>query len=247
MPSPLTAVLGPSLIPIVATAVGALYAAWRTPSQTLRSAIQHFAAGVVFSVVAVELLPDVTRVHDPTEIGGSFALGVALMLLIERFTRRPAPVPARADASNAENAGAATQLVAIGVDLFIDGLLVGIAFAAGQKEGILLVLALTLELLSLGLALSSTLAAAGAWSGRSVGVPTALTLLLPIGAAVGSTALRGASEHTLAGVLAFGAAALLYLVTEELLVEAHEGPDTTFATGMFFCGFLVFLLLGMLA
>jgi ZIP family zinc transporter len=38
---------------------------------------------------------------------------------------------------------------------------------------------------------------------------------------------------------------LLYLVTEELLVEAHETKDTAFATSMFFVGFLLFLLLGM--
>lgn len=45
-------------------------------------------------------------------------------------------------------------------------------------------------------------------------------------------------------LLAFGLIALLYLVTEELLVEAHEGgKETPFATAMFFAGFLLLLLL----
>lgn len=57
------------------------------------------------------------------------------------------------------------MLMALGVDLLIDGLLIGIAFTAGQKEG-------------------------------------------------------------MAVILAFGLAALLFLVTEELLVEAHEEPET---------------------
>lgn len=39
-------------------------------------------------------------------------------------------------------------------------------------------------------------------------------------------------------MLAFGAAALLYLVTEELLVEAHEGQETPLLTALFFIGFL---------
>lgn len=47
-------------------------------------------------------------------------------------------------------------------------------------------------------------------------------------------------------MLSFGSAALLYLVTEELLVEAHEAGETTFAPSMFFAGFLLFLLLGLL-
>ena len=48
-------------------------------------------------------------------------------------------------------------------------------------------------------------------------------------------------------MLAFGAAALLYLVTEELLVEAHEVPDTPLLTAMFFVGFLALFILEGLA
>jgi ZIP family zinc transporter len=51
----------------------------------------------------------------------------------------------------------------------------------------------------------------------------------------------------LAGLLSFGSAALLFLVTEELLIEAHESANTAVTTTMFFVGFLIFELLGMLA
>lgn len=44
-------------------------------------------------------------------------------------------------------------------------------------------------------------------------------------------------------LLSFGAAALLYLVTEELLVEAHETKDTPLITSSFFLGFLILMLL----
>jgi ZIP family zinc transporter len=37
--------------------------------------------------------------------------------------------------------------------------------------------------------------------------------------------------------------ALLYLVTEELLVEAHEQPDTPLVASMFFVGFLALLMI----
>lgn len=233
-----------AIVPVVTMSLGAAIAAFRPPGPGVRSAIQHFAAGVVFSVVAVELLPDVTRVHDPLEIGLSFAAGVVMMLLLERFASRlerasgePAAVPSgRIDTG---------QLIAIGIDILIDGLLIGIAAAAGAKEGLLLTAALSLELLSLGLAMAAQLTTAGATKVRTILVPSAVSLLLLVGAGIGETVLRGASEHTLAGVLAFGSAALLYLVTEELLVDAHEVPETTVATTMFFAGFLLFLLLGM--
>lgn len=51
-------------------------------------------------------------------------------------------------------------------------------------------------------------------------------------------ATAGAPHTSLAGVLAFGTAALLYLVVEELLVEAHEETETPILSAMFFLGFL---------
>ncbi|HMT14344.1 MAG TPA: hypothetical protein PKE19_06295, partial [Aestuariivirga sp.] len=45
------------------------------------------------------------------------------------------------------------------------------------------------------------------------------------------------------GFLSFGLMALLYLVTEELLVEAHEKPDSPLISALFFVGFLGLLLL----
>lgn len=47
----------------------------------------------------------------------------------------------------------------------------------------------------------------------------------------------------IAGFLSFGLIALLYLVTEELLVEAHAKPDSPLISAMFFVGFLGLLLL----
>jgi ZIP family zinc transporter len=47
-------------------------------------------------------------------------------------------------------------------------------------------------------------------------------------------------------VLSFSLAALLFLITEELLTKAHEESESPWLTAMFFLGFLAFLLLGMI-
>lgn len=245
--APLGTVATAAFVPVLAAAAGAGITVLRTPSSNIRSAIQHFAAGVVFSVVGVELLPDVTRTHGIPEVMLGFALGIALMLAIRSLTGT-ADEAVASGASEQTARSASTErasgglLTAVGVDILLDGLLVGIAFAAGTKEGTLLTLALSLELLSLGLALALGFTSRA----RAVLVPTALSLLLVVGAVLGKTILNDASPHLLAGVLSFGCAALLFLVTEELLVEAHEVPETTFSTTMFFTGFLLFLILGML-
>lgn len=234
-----------AFLPVLTMACGAVVAAVRAPGPRMRSGIQHFAAGVVFSVVAVELLPHILRLHnDVLEVAGGFALGVALMLGVERFTGAHEHAREGADAGS----GTRAMLVAIGADLTLDGILVGIAFAAGATAGVLLSIALAFELLSLGLALSVELTHAGASRRRSIVLPTVLALCTLLGGAIlGTTLLTGAPETVLAAVLAFGSAALLFLVTEELLVEAHMAGETSMGTAMFFLGFLLFLVLGMSA
>jgi len=46
--------------------------------------------------------------------------------------------------------------------------------------------------------------------------------------------------------LAFGAVVLMYLVTEELLVEAHKAAETAWAPSVFFVGFFVYLVIAKL-
>ena len=63
---------------------------------------------------------------------------------------------------------------------------------------------------------------------------------------LGVLLLNGLSAHALSPALAFTRAALLFLVTEELPAEAHETPDVPLVTALFFVGFLIFLIPGML-
>ena len=83
--------------------------------------------------------------------------------------------------------------------------------------------------------------------GRAVAIVAGTSLMLLLGAGIGNTVLRGATGNLLEIVLSFGLAALLFLVTEELLTEAHEETETPLLTLAFFVGFLLFLLLGMVA
>ena len=57
---------------------------------------------------------------------------------------------------------------------------------------------------------------------------------------LGNLLLAGVSTDIIVAVLAASAAALLYLVTEELLIEAHEVEEKPISTLILFAGFLVF-------
>ena len=52
-------------------------------------------------------------------------------------------------------------------------------------------------------------------------------------------------SHLNTVVLAFGSAALLFVVTEQLLVKAHKQPEAPLLAASFFVGFLLVLILDM--
>lgn len=229
-----------SLLPVATMIIGGAIAAWREPNAQWRSAILHFAAGVVFSVVAVELLPDIVERHRPIEVAIGFSLGVAVPLGLRFWNERKTK-------NGGENSASTGLLFGVGMDIIIDGLLLGIGFAAGQKEGVLLTLALATELLSLGLATASSLQSSGTARGKTIAIITGLALLFLVGASGGATLFSRLSGEGLELVLSFGLAALMFLVTEELLTEAHEEAESPLLTATFFVGFLIFLILGMVA
>lgn len=229
-----------TLVPVILLIIGGVIALFRPPGAAFKSVILHFAAGVVFSVVAVELLPDMIRIHDARSIVIGFTAGITTMLLIKHYTGKLAEKE-RADTANGMPWAV---MIAMGVDLLLDGILLGIGFAAGAKEGILLAIALALECFSLGMATVTSLAGSSLSKQATITILLALGLLFIIGALLGLLLLHAAGDKILELILSFGSAALLFLVTEELLVEAHEERDSPFFTAAFFGGFLIFMILG---
>lgn len=233
-----------ALIPVFSILLGGIVGLFTKPSGAFNSSVLHFAAGVVFSVVAVELLPDIIKNHKPIEVGIGFSLGIITMLSVKFFAEK---FEEKSDKNRVQKALPMGLLVALGIDLVIDGLLLGVGFAAGNTEGILLSIALALETFSLGLAVVLACADAQLSKSKNLTISLVLGLLFFVGAIIGITLLSNLSQELLELVLSFGLAALLFLVTEELLTEAHEEKETLLQTSMFFVGFLIFLLIGMVA
>ena len=217
-----------SLIPLTALVLGAFAATVRAPSTMVTSGVQHFAAGLVFAAAASEILPDLKHqgAAIPVVIGG--AVGVLVMLGVKKL---------------GEGTKGPFGLVAItSVDILVDGLVLGTGFAAGAKQGLLLTIALTIEILFLGLSMALKLRQAIASRARVVAITAGAGLLLPLGIIAGQPVSMLPAAY-LTGVFAFSLIALLYLVVEELLVEAHTEPESPLITALFFAGFLLLLVL----
>jgi len=223
---------------VVAALVGGVVAVYRAPGPQMESNVQHFAAGVVTAAVAAELLPGI---HDraPMVVVTGFALGVAAMLGVHRLS-----TVIEERNVGGEFAGAAGLLITVGIDMVIDGVLIGVTFLDEPSTGIIIAVALAIEVLFLGVAGVVALPD-GMSVPRKLAVPVAFGTLLTVGVVGGVVGMEGVTGAPIAVVLAFGAAALLYLVTEELLVKAQKVPATPVSTTLFFVGFLAIFLLDM--
>ncbi|WP_223904305.1 ZIP family metal transporter [Rhodoferax lithotrophicus] len=221
-------------IPAFVALGGGVLAAFWTPNHQTRSLIQHFAAGVVLAALAVELLPEISREHAPgLVLVACFALGSLFMYGLKLWTMK---LEHRASLSGTATGLSTGLLLATFIDVATDGFIIGAGFAAGGETGTILALGLSVELLFLGLALASS-----ATQGRRIVIISgALGLTVLVFSVLGSILLAGASHAVIGGTLAFSAAALLYLVTEELLMEAHEVEEKPVSTLVLFGGFLTF-------
>jgi zinc transporter, ZIP family len=233
----LGAVLPYILAATAAGVFGGLVALFWKPAIRARSAIQHFAAGLVIAAVASDVIPEVEKIGSPAGILGGFAAGGLVMIglkwLVLRFEKQQArrgrlPVGLSAAAA---------------FDTLVDGAIISAGFSVGSSVGSLLAIALATELGFLTLSVGSEFHKGRRKRWRGLAVTTGIALMLPIGALLGHWALEGASQATVATGLAFGAAALIYLIAEELLVESIQAEESLLSTAMLFTGFLCVLAL----
>lgn len=201
------------------------------PTAAVHSAMQHLAAGVICAVVAAELVPQAMETGRPAELSMGFAAGLVLMLTAKALSDRLGGEQRRTG-----------MLIAVGVDVAIDGLLIGVGFAIGAGTGSLFVLAFALEFTAVGLVIG---AAPGQSTARSAGIAALISAPVIPAAAAGEWLLSPLSLPLEAALMGFAASVCLYLVIEELMREAHAVKEHPVANWLFFAGFLALVLLQM--
>ena len=208
------------------------------PGKTVRTLILHFAGGMVFAVVAVELWPFVRDQHVSLNEAIEFVIGVAILLGLRRLTHNAIWMDVQ---SSSAIPLPRNVLVETGENIVVGGLVIGVAFAAETRAGVLLTVALAVEALSLGIA-------AACRSSKSSSFMR-ITLIFFLGSCyvvasgIGSIFFRHLSDNGVTIALSLSSVALLFLAAEEILVEAREIRRTPTRAAAFFGGYFVLLLL----
>jgi zinc transporter, ZIP family len=235
MPDYLTEILPYLFLVTGAGIVGGVISIFWSPKAKARSAIQHFAAGAVLAAVATSVIPDAAASGTVIGVLGGFAAGGMVMVLLKwlvlRFEKR----------QKGEGTLPLGLTAAAAFDTLIDGGLISAGFASNQQLGVLLVAALAIELFFLTISVGVEFQKGQFKLWQKFLTTSGIAIMLLVGAITASFLLSNAAESTIAIVLSFGAAALIYLIAEELLVETIEAEDSLISTSTLFGGFLLLL------
>ena len=246
------AVLG-GLAGFAATAVGALAGVTlRQLSQRAEDSLLGFAAGMMLAASSFSLiLPGLAVAREMTGSGvlgaltvvGGMALGVLLMLGLDRFT------PHEHESSGpcgpgCERIGRVWLFVlAITLHNLPEGMAIGVSFAQGDLSvGLPLTSAIAIQDIPEGLAVVMALRAAGVGAWPAVLMAGASGLMEPLGSLFGAGIAGGLALAYPVG-LGLAAGAMIFVVSHEVIPETHRNGHQTSATLGLMAGFAVMMFL----
>lgn len=255
--SPLALAFTGTMFTFLATALGAatVYFFKKDIPQNIQRAFLGFAAGVMIAASVWSLLIPAMEMaaengqNEWLPAAGGFVLGAAFLLLLDRVL--PHLHAGSDEPEGLRSSFSRTTMLVLAVTLhnIPEGLAVGLAFGlAGESSAISLSGAIALSLgMALqnfpeGAAISLPLKKEGLSNNRSFLLGALSGVVEPI-AGVTGVLIAGSIVGIMPWFLAFAAGAMVYVVVEELIPEAHLGEHSHIGTLSVMLGFLVMMVL----
>ena len=246
------------LIPFLGTSLGAgcVFFLKKSLSDGIQRALTGFAAGVMVAasvwsllIPAMEQAADLGRLaFFPAAVG--FWLGILFLLLLDHLIPHLHQNSLQAEGPKSQLQRTTMMVLAVTLHNIPEGMAVGVVYA-GYLAGTAQITAAGALALSLGIAIqnfpegaiiSMPLRAEGMPKRRAFWDGVLSGIVEPIGAVLTILA-AGIVVPALPYLLSFAAGAMLYVVVEELIPEAHLGEHSHVGTASVMCGFLVMMLL----
>lgn len=231
-------VLGLALLPAVGNLAGGLIAEFTgTPKARLNKAL-HAASGIVLAVVSIEIMPGALSVLSGWAVGVAFGLGGIAYIVIEAAVDRVQQ--SQGQTSNASR-GIWMIYIAVSIDLFSDGLLIGTGSAVALSMAVVLALGQVLADAPEGYATIANMKEKGVPRTQRMMLSTLFFIPVLSAAIVAYYLLRDQSEALQMTGLVFAAGLLTVAAVEDMLNEAHEtAGDTHGSIVAFIGGFVLF-------
>lgn len=190
--------------------------------RTLSNCMQ-FAAGVMLSIVAFDLLPEAFRILSPLGTLLTTTAGAVVMLLIsaafgEEEHGGQVPIKRRL-----ERIGVSVVIGMATHDL-VEGIAIGTGFLISKSLGFSLAVAIFLHNIPEGIAMASPFLASGMKPWRTIGIVALSGVPMIIGAFLGAL-IGGISQGVIAACLAAAGGTMIFISLGDILPSAHRLYD----------------------
>ncbi len=205
--------------------IGALLALRVSFSRRAIGLIMAFAAGVLISAVAYELVQEAVEEHDAAGAALGLFSGALVFFAGDLMVSRYGGGQRKSQAGSGEDAGALAIVLGTVLDGIPESVVLGLTLVTGQISLSMLV-AVFISNLPEALAATSGLRRGGWSSSRILGLWSAVAIISAVAAMLGYGLFVDASEATLAFVLSFAGGAILTMLADTMMPEAFEdaGP-----------------------
>lgn len=228
----LTLVILIALMPAAGNLIGNLLAEFFLPPDWLVGALLHGAAGIAIALISFDLMPQVTDTLKPLQIALGFAFGAALSVALAYGIR------SLRDEHGGRGHHAWMIYIAIGADLFSDGLMTGAGTAISTGLGMLIAGAQLVANIPGGFASAANLRLHNVPARARLLASTLLFGSVIASALIGYMALQGRADTLQDLALAAIAGLLLLATVEDMIPEADKPrPSRWFSSLAFTIGF----------
>ena len=238
-------VLALALMPAFGNFAGGVVAEIIPPSRRMLSRALHVSAGIVVAVVAVELLPEALAGAAPWLVVLGFCGGGAFYMLLESALERFQGGGGQAGGQVKGDSSAGPWMVyaAVFIDLFSDGLMIGVGSVVSFGLALVLAIGQVTADVPEGFAAIANFRDKGVARAKRLMLSASFVIATLLGATIGYWLLRDQSEALKLTALAFTAGLLILAAVEEMLGEAHEvAEDNRISAAFFIGGFALFTL-----
>lgn len=228
----------------------------RTMSGRVQKIFLGFAAGVMIAAAVWSLLiPAIEEAEASGQIGwipaaGGFILGIAFLYGLDRLI--PHLHPGTNEKEGLSSSMRRTSLLVMAVTLhnIPEGMAVGLSFALAALHGgpgtyaaaLALAIGIGIQNFPEGAAISLPLRQEGLPAGRAFVLGSLSGIVEPIFGLL-TVLMAGFISPYMPWLLAFAAGAMMYVVVEELIPEAHLGEHSNAGTLGVMAGFLIMMIL----
>lgn len=208
------------------------------PHKVVSGALQ-FAAGVIAALVFVSLMPPAVRGGDIGVATISFFVGGAIFVFFEYFSAQRAAAKPAGEQSNVSMA----LYVGILVDLFVDGVVIGVGATLTLATGVALALGMAISTLPLAFVTISTAKQQGIAKHRRQQLSILFFACMLAGALFGYLLLLNAPANVRFALIALASGFLITTVTQSMIPEANKEGEPSFAGIFFVAGMSIYALL----